>query len=1107
MKKLKAKCSNLIMIALCATAFTAKAQTEVGCHTSSTTSPYIPVSGVVALPCVPSTSPSTDFNSFYKHKENYKPVNGDVAPLYVHKTIKILFHVMQPDITGGTRVNYIDDSTDKARLQEIIDRINLYLSNVRVPDAPKTAVCGSCHIVDSRFRVAMAKQSDGITNDIRFHSEGITWDNVWGTGVYTGRLNPYLENTEGVLNVFLLYTDIYRTWLSGWSVGPYETVDDMLTGVNNGIPFIAAANYYRQADINYIAGNLLHEIGHTMTTHHTFGTPGSIETGTETDLDYLSDVFGTSATSTYSYPLAIYGTNVFMTYDYSGNYISPLQIARWHRNAHFLSCRKYIYNTYPEDINHENEGQGQKNPYLITKNETWDFDIKMYNDIIVKSGNKLSIKCRVLMPYHANIIVEPGAELEIDGGIITSHHDTTMWYGISVWGDANKSQNVTSDQGLLTMKNGATISNALHAVMLADAVFGYSSRNGGIAHIDESHFINNRRSIGFHDYHNLMWEFKGGTWTRTWLRPNASWINKTTFEVNSDMIRDPKGQVTMSGVDGVAIRGCSFTTTMPYTAAGIRCTTSCPQQDAVVTWNATFKLDEFKTSPTSSPITPSYVSGFRHGVLAQSFAVSNNFSVLNTTFEKNLFGVRSNAVNSFNVKGNTFLINNPVNSAAASIGSKLENSSLFNVYNNTFSRSLTSTSHTIGVEVTNSGSGFNKVNNNTYDNLHIGNYGNQENGNGFFDASDPKEEKSTGLEFLCNTHNNNTLAITVDGIRVGGVPKHCIRRIQGSSSLPTGNKFNRSLLRFDVKNDFTSSAGLNTLALSKYIYYDMAANENPYITSNVAKFPIGIQNQCIITETTGDGSSTTGGSSSSVAATTARARLAAAYDDYSTERPTLLNNALLAMESPYAEVERSLLQMQQGNVSQGLAIYNAIVGTMPLTAQEHSDFVLGGILMRIIASHFTLSNTPRWDSLSNSEIDSIRYVRDNAKMWARGRACAWLSYAIGEECAIEIPQIPEDINGNNQRQAQDAIIDAATAYLNIKPNPSMDYFDIVYLLDGAQDASIMVSDATGRKIVQGTLPALQKTYRINAKDWASGVYLYQVSQNGKNLYNGKLIKQ
>lgn len=1106
MKKTILKYSNLIMIALCATTFTTKAQTLGECHTSSTTSTHIPVSGVVALPCVPSTSPSTDFNSFYKHKENYKPVNGVVAPLYVHKTIKILFHVMQPDIPGGTRVNYEDNPTDKARLQEIINKVNDYMSNVKVPNAPKTAVCGPCHIVDSRFRVEMAKQSDGITNDIRYHSEeSLKWDEAFGTGsaaYYTGVLNPYLENTEGVLNVFLMYSYEYRTWLSGWSAGVFETGDNVISGDNNGIPFIISANYYRQSDVGYIAWNLFHEIGHTMGTHHTFQTWP--ETCLETDLDYLSDAYGTAATSTKFCPVDNATSDVFMSYGPNSNYFTPLQIARWHRNAHFLSCRKYIYNTEPEDINHENKGQGQKNPYLITKNETWDFDIKMYNDIIVKSGNKLSIKCRVLMPYHANIIVEPGAELEIDGGIITSHHDTTMWYGVSVWGNASKSQDVTSDQGLITMKNGATISNALHAVMLADAVFGYSSRNGGIAHIDDAHFINNRRSIGFHDYHNYGWEAKSGVWTRTWLRPNKSWIIQTSFEVNNDMIRDPKGQLTMSGVDGVAIRGCTFTTTMPYTAAGIRCTTSCPQQDAIVTWNATFNLDQFKTFPTSSPITPSYVSGFRHGVLAQSFAVSNNFSVTNTTFEKNLYGVRSNSVNSFNIKGNTFLLDNPINNVAAAIGAKLENSSLFNVYNNTFSKATGGASPTIGVEVLSSGGGFNKVNNNIYNDLNVGNYGNQENSNRYYVASDPKEENSTGLEFLCNTHNNNLQAIIVNGVLSGGIPVHCIRLIQGSSSLAAGNQFN-STLYLDIKNDFSTSAGISTLPIGKYNYYTGAANQNPSISANVTKIPIGINNQCIITETSSTGGSTTGGSSSSAAATAARASLAAAYDDYSTERPTLLNNALLAMESPYAEVERSLLHMQQGNVTQGLAIYNAIVGTMPLTVQEHNDFVLGGTLMRIIASRYALSNTPDWDSLSNSEIDSIRYVRDHATMWAKGRACAWLAYAIGEECAIEIPEIAAA--GNNQRQAQEGISAAEMAYLNIKPNPSMDYFDIAYVLEGAQEATLIVSDATGRKIVQGTLPALQKTYRINAKDWASGVYLYQVSQNGKNLYNGKLIKQ
>jgi hypothetical protein len=1102
MNQLKQKAKTLLLPIMIGLGNMVNAQTSE-CLTDGTVSPYIPVSAMVALPCVPSSSSTTDFNSFYARPENYKPVNWVTDPLYVHKTIKVLFHVMQPSTGGGIKVNYEDNPTDRALLQSIVDKMNDWLSNVPAPSAPMSAVCGSCHVTDSRFRVAMAKKPDG-TNDIRFHPDGLAFEHIFaspgaGPASYDGDLNTYFENPEGVLNVFLMFTTNPYGPLGGVSMGDYEYLGKMLSGFNTGLPFIVTENYFRTTSINLVANNLLHEIGHTMATHHTFD--GS-ETCSETNWDYLSDAFGTAATFK-KCPLTMYSEDVFMNYNTSGNYLTPLQIARWHRNAHFMSCRKYVYNTYPEDINHDHTGQGQTHPYNITKNETWDFDIKMYNDIVVKSGNKLSIKCRVMMPYHSNIIVEPGAELELDGGIITSHHDTTMWYGISVWGNSAKSQYVTTDQGLFTMKNGATISNALHAVILGDAVYYSSGRGGGIARIENSYFINNRASVDFADYHNYGWEFKGGVWTRTLLQANKSYIAKSSFEVNDQMIRDPYHQISMSGVEGVSILGCSFVNTMPYTPTATRCTSGCAKSDAIITWNANFNLDHYETIP-SAPITPSYFKGFRHAVLAQSFSVTNNFTVKNTTFEKNLIGVASNSVNGFKVKNNTFLIDNPISSGVAALGMQLNRSSMYQVYYNTFDKPTIEGSTRIGVEVVQGGSDFNKIKNNTYNNMHIGNQSTFQNTNEFYDVTKP-EDFSKGLEFACNTHSNNYRSMYIAGYKDPAtlITHDGVRRIQGSAALPAGNSFTGGFWGVEAQN---AGSFLYTLPLDKYYYYTGAANQNPLVSVNVFKTSTGTPNPCVVVENSTTGGSTTGGTSG-VAAEAARLHLAEAYDDYSENRPTLLNDALVDMQSPYAEIERSLLHMQLGNVAQGLGIYYAISSTMDLTLQEQTDFALGGILMRIIADKYTLSNTPRWDSLSNTELDSIRFVRDNTQMWAHQRACNWLSYANDEPCELMIPEIPKETE-NNQRQAQEnGLSEDLGNYLSIRPNPSANYFDVNYVLNGEQAATIKISDAAGRTIMQSTLPLLQKTYRINASEWASGVYLYHIVQQGKTLYNGKLIKQ
>lgn len=84
-----------------------------------------------------------------------------------------------------------------------------------------------------------------------------------------------------------------------------------------------------------------------------------------------------------------------------------------------------------------------------------------------------------------------------------------MWDGIFVWGDRTKSQNpwaTNTDQGLVWVKNGALIENALDAIstIKVDAA-GVADWNytGGIVRCEGKYnFRNNRRAIQFLSFQN-----------------------------------------------------------------------------------------------------------------------------------------------------------------------------------------------------------------------------------------------------------------------------------------------------------------------------------------------------------------------------------------------------------------------------------------------------------------------------------------------------------------------------------------------------------------------------------------------------------------------------
>jgi predicted Zn-dependent protease len=329
-----------------------------------------------------------------------------------------------------------------------------------------------------------------------------------------------------------------------------------------------------------------HEYGHAVGLHHTYNG----EYKNINHFDFLDDVFGLCAeplvmdpeNSCYDscgvphtppYPCPCINSQpesiiCFLTRDcfflnfpeyyplMSGapnpRYISPKYAGRMHRDLSLYNndfkisnkpMHKYVIEKYSYEI-----------PLTITEDETWDFAIKMYQDIVVEAGNTLTIKCVVKMPIDGKITVKPGAKLIIDGGTITSAHDE-LWDGIYVEGNTSAPSQSTSYQGYLKIKNAAKIKNAYAGVrnygLKANGRDDWN-KTGGIILAYSSYFINNRWDVSFLKYQKF--------YTSGAPRPDKSGFYSCVFVDNNKFFASsaPARSIGLYKVHNVKIKGCTF---------------------------------------------------------------------------------------------------------------------------------------------------------------------------------------------------------------------------------------------------------------------------------------------------------------------------------------------------------------------------------------------------------------------------------------------------------------------------------------------------------------------------------------------------------------------
>ncbi len=457
-----------------------------------------------AVPACQSQSP--DWPGKYNNQDYYIPDSN--TPV---KTILVNFNIFNKTNPIPPYTNFQDIIADKSRLQSIMDMINEEFTNVSAPSDPWPGVS---FIPDTKIRFEL--------HEINFFYNDL-WESSadWTTLFNAVTASPNQDNANQLNIMFTNGSCCGGAW-------GYAFLPSLNMNYNNGVVTFGKYIAPTQQD-QACARHLVHEIGHVLDLLHVYSGGGQ-ETCSQSANDYLQDVFGpnggdpavchqnsfSGCQPVYSTPVDHLCTNNLMGGKDVGLYTSPMQMGRMHRALSVKNVRKYVkpcpFNSTPE---------------FISNDETWDFDIRLYNSIRIEPGVTLTIRCKVLMPDNGRIIVERGARLIVDGGTITSSCE--MWKGIEVWGNRNFSQLPVSGnthQGYVEMKNGARIEHALTGITVCRIVGSTPTLqySGGVLNIQNSVFHNCKRAIHYYPYEN----FAQGSPTS--IKQNAGIITDNVFE-------------------------------------------------------------------------------------------------------------------------------------------------------------------------------------------------------------------------------------------------------------------------------------------------------------------------------------------------------------------------------------------------------------------------------------------------------------------------------------------------------------------------------------------------------------------------------------------------
>ena len=758
---------------------------------------------------------------------------------------------------------------------------------------------------------------------------------------------------------------------------------------------------------------------------------------------------------------------------------------------------------------------------IVNNNRTLNaVNINLNGYLIIESNATLNIKSSTLSfgDVNSGIIIKPGGKLIVDGSLLTSMCYNSKWQGIQVWGNENIHQNMVNGrylQGVLELKNGATIENAVCAVDLWNPLDVHSE--GGIVWAEDATFRNNAKAVRSLNYSN--YSPSSGTEAQ-----NASWFRNCSFILDSEYIGNETfhNHVELNNVDGIKFYACSFSAdnSVSQLASSI---------SAIYASSAGFIV----TSECSSPSFPcpennliySTFNGFDNAIHVTNNGGSvRTFSVSNSEFWNNERGIYATNTGYATIIKNIF---NVGNNAQCNYGVYVDGVTNFCIEENNFLRNPSTTNRTYGIAVENSGS-YNDIYLNHFNNLYCGNISI---GNNIVSGNN-----GLGLTYTCNTNSGNTHDFGV--LRDGTYGN--IDNSQGSSSLAAANTFSASQYHFYNK-------GNNNLTY----YYKGNGNKIPSRKYGVTLSTASIDNECKSHyDPIGGGS---GGGMMSVGKTDSlknkyensfssfnRLNSLGTYKIEKDSTQKMLQEAQMSMlqrecllaagdivRSNLNKEERDFNELrewlgksndissarmiiasyiQQKDFVNAIALAKKLPATYDLQGEELNEFY---DYLEIIRLHESLSETNRTAlQLSDYEVTLLENIAENGTGASKAMADAILAENRGLPTIVitlcpTIPNFASVARGSGESE-----MTSDTAFkVELSPNPATTNVEVSYTLpEGKTNATLVMTNTLGVNVMTAQLDGNNGETTLSLEELPSGIYYYTI-KCGEDVKTGKLVKR
>ena len=206
------------------------------------------------------------------------------------------------------------------------------------------------------------------------------------------------------------------------------------------------------------------------------------------------------------------------------------------------------------------------------------------------------------------------------------------------------------------------------------------------------------------------------------------------------------------------------------------------------------------------------------------------------------------------------------------------------------------------------------------------------------------------------------------------------------------------------------------------------------------------------------------------------------------------------LQSPYADLTKVDLLLNDSNVAAANSLYNAITSTYTMPDEETSEFSVWGRKLMDVRINLT-SNGRQMTELNTAQVVTLDSVATYATMWAKVRAQNWLSLYDGRAYEHDF-LFPEDDASSNARKAKVASQQDYKVY----PNPVSEYLSVAYTNSSDKGAVLQIVDVVGRVMIESSLAGETGSVDIDMRSLQSGVYLYHILENGKTVKTGRVTK-